>query len=90
MTEDIDKYKINDFLERLTIKEYKFAMKKIPGLLNVSMNTFHNYRKIKIGERQDVPYEKIKIMEILFGVENGALENRKMTGKTLVQLRQGQ
>lgn len=90
MVKETEKYKINELLEQLTVNEYKFAMKKIPGLLNVSMNTFHNYRKIKIGERQDIPYEKIKIMEILFGVGYGALENTKITGKTLVQLRKGQ
>lgn len=90
MIKTTEKYKINDFLEGLTLREYKFAMRVIPGLLKVSMNTFHNYRRIKIGARQDVPYEKIKIMEILFGVESGALENSKITGKSLVQLRKGQ
>lgn len=90
MAKSIEKYKINDFLELLTVKEYRFAMRKIPGLLDVSVNTFHNYRRIKIEEPQDIPYEKIKILEILFGISNGALENKKITGKTLVQLRKGQ
>lgn len=90
MSESIDKYKINYFLDKLTVKEYKFAMKMIPKLLNISMNTFHNYRRIKIGESQDIPYEKVKLMEILFDAESGELENEKMNGKSLVQLLKGQ
>ncbi len=86
MAESIEKYKINDFLENLTIREYKFAMKTIPKVLDVSMNTFHNYRKIKIGEKQDIPYEKVKQMEILFGMESGTLGNMKIKGKSLVEL----
>lgn len=86
MTKNIEKYKINEFLERLTVKEYKFALKKIPVILDVSMNTFHNYRRIRLGEAQDIPYEKVKILEILFDVEPGALDNQKLTGKSLVEL----
>ena len=90
MTKDIDKYKINDFLDSLTVREYKFAMKQIPKILDVSMNTFHNYRRIKVGDRQDIPYEKVKLMEILFDLKSGGLENAKVTGKSLFQLFQGQ
>jgi len=86
MNKDTEKYRINEFLDRLTVREYKFAMKAIPELLDVSMNTFHNYRRIKVGEKQDVPYEKIKLMEILFGVKSGELENEKMHGKSLSEL----
>lgn len=81
-----EKYKINEFLEKLTVKEYRFALKKIPVILNVSTNTFHNYRRILLGEVQDIPYEKVKILEILFNVKPGGMGNQKMTGKSLVQL----
>jgi len=86
MSKYIEKYKINEFLDKLTVKEYKFALKKIPVLLDVSTNTFHNYRRIRLGEAQDIPYEKVKILEILFGVKSGGLENAKVTGKSLLQL----
>lgn len=86
MPDQIEKYRINEFLERLTVREYKFALKKIPAVLKVSMNTFHNYRKIGIKEIQDIPYEKIKKMEILFNVKSGELENKKITGKSLSEL----
>lgn len=90
MSKNIEKYKINQFLDRLTVKEYKFAIKVIPKVLNVSMNTFHNYRRIGLEERQDIPYEKVKLMEILFDVESGALENARVSGKSLFQLYKGQ
>ena len=86
MAKKIEKYKINEFLENLTVKEYRFALKKIPVILDVSTNTFHNYRRILLGEVQDIPYEKVKILEILFNVKPGGLENQKLTGKSLVQL----
>lgn len=86
MTKKIEKYKINEFLEKLTVKEYRFALKKIPVILDVSTNTFHNYRRILLGEVQDIPYEKVKILEILFNVKPGGLANQKLTGKSLVQL----
>ena len=90
MSEKMEKYKINAFLDNLTIKEYKFAMRTIPVVLDVSMNTFHNYRRIKIGDRQDIPYEKVKQLEILFGIEHGSLINGKITGKSLTQLFKGE
>jgi hypothetical protein len=90
MSKNIEKYKINQLLDQLTVKEYKFAIKIIPKVLNVSMNTFHNYRRIGLDERQDIPYEKVKLMEILFDVESGALENSRISGKSLFQLYKGQ
>ena len=90
MSENIEKYKINQFLDQLTVKEYKFALKMIPKILNVSMNTFHNYRRIGLEEPQDIPYEKVKLMEILFDVESGALENSHISGQSLLQMYKGQ
>ncbi|WP_353904005.1 hypothetical protein [Pedobacter sp.] len=65
-------------------------MKMIPQILDVSMNTFHNYRRIKVGDRQDIPYEKVKQLEILFGIESGTLINGKTRGKSLAQLFKGE
>ena len=90
MEETFEKYKINAILDNLTVKEYKFAMKTIPKVLDVSMNTFHNYRKIKLGDVQDIPYEKVKLLEILFGIENGSLANERLRGKSLAELFKGQ
>lgn len=90
MKKSVEKYKINDFLEHLTVREYKFAMKVIPRELNISMNTFHNYRRIKLGSNQDIPYEKVKLLEILFGIPSGSLEKEKIKGKSLVELFKGE
>ena len=69
------KYRINTYLDTLTIKEHKEAMKLIPELLQISINTFHNYRRIKINDVQDIPYEKVRMMEILFEMGEGTLIN---------------
>ena len=86
MKRNKEKYRINALLEGLTVREYKFAMRVIPEVLNVSVNTFHNYRRIQVGSRQDIPYEKMKQLEILFGIQSGALETTKIKGKSLVEM----
>lgn len=86
MNEIIWKYKINCHLEKLTVKEYKAAIHIIPEVLDVAVNTFHNYRKIKLRDKQDIPYEKVKMLEILFGVKQGELENFTITGQPLSSL----
>jgi len=86
MSETIEKYKINEILDNMTIKEYKFAMRTIPGILGISMNTFHNYRRIKLESSQDIPYEAVKQLEILFEVPSGGLQNAEITGKSLAEL----
>lgn len=86
MSEIIWKYKVNNHLEKLTVKEYKAAIRIIPEVLDVAVNTFHNYRKIKLHDTQDIPYEKVKMLEILFGVRPGELENFAITGEPLKAL----
>jgi len=83
MKEAPKKYRINTYLDTLTIKEHKEAMKLIPELLQISINTFHNYRRIKINDVQDIPYEKVRMMEILFEMEEGTLINHVIKGSPL-------
>lgn len=83
MSEELKKYKINDYLNQLTVKEYRKAMQTIPKILGVSLNTFHNYRNILWNEAQDIPYEKVLILEKLFEVKNGKLFNNKVEVKKL-------
>lgn len=70
----MDKYKINEYLDKLNAKEYKKAMKIIPKALKVSVNTFHNYRRLQRGASADIPHQKVLIFEALFKV-SGGLEN---------------
>ena len=83
MKEIPKKYRINTYLDTLTIKEHKEAMKLIPELLQISINTFHNYRRIKINDVQDIPYEKVRMMEILFEMGEGTLINYEIKGNPL-------
>lgn len=77
------KYKINDYLYALNVIEYAAARKIIPRELGVSVNTFQNYRNIKIGSEADIPYELVRKMEILFNMKRGGLENFVVTAKKL-------
>jgi len=80
------KYKINEYLLNLNVIEYSAARKIIPRELNISLNTFQNYRNIKIGAETDIPYAMVRKMEILFNLKRGGLENSVITAKKLKTL----
>jgi len=80
------KYKINRNLDKLTRKEHLYAMVEIPKILDVSINTFHNYRRIKAGDAQDIPYEKVVLLEHLFGLNHGELAAGKPTCRAIRDL----
>jgi len=69
------KYRINELLTSLPLREYKKALRVIPAKLGVSAATFNNYRSIQVGESQDIPHEKVMMLEQLFRVGRGELEN---------------
>lgn len=73
MKEALKKYKINDYLYQLNVKDYRKAIQTLPRILGISLNTFHNYRNILRNGIQDIPYEKVVMMEQLFGMEAGSL-----------------
>lgn len=75
MHKTVFKYRINELLNKFSVSEYKKAMLLIPQLLNVSQKTLNNYRNIKIDDLQDIPHEKVVILEKLFGLEPGDLQN---------------
>ncbi|TDQ09534.1 hypothetical protein [Pedobacter metabolipauper] len=81
----IKKYKINECMLRLSRGDYKKAVLHIPGFLNISLNTFHNWRKISINDEQDIPHEKVVLFEILFGLKRGGLLNKRIRSKSLNQ-----
>jgi hypothetical protein len=80
------KYKINEYLYGLNVVEYTAARRIIPKVLDISLNTFHNYRSIKIDAEADIPYCIIRKLEILFKMKRGELENFKLKGKDLQTL----
>ena len=80
------KYRINDFLTALPMKDYRRALKIIPKVLNISLNTFSNYRNIKLTDEQDIPHQKVVLLEKIFGLKPGELENFEQEYKSLKQL----
>ncbi|MBC8053589.1 MAG: hypothetical protein H7Y13_11050 [Sphingobacteriaceae bacterium] len=80
------KYRINDLLIQLPMKDYRKALKIIPQAINVSLNTFSNYRNIRLTDEQDIPHQKVVLLEKIFGLESGQLENFKPDYKSLKQL----
>lgn len=80
------KYKIDQYLYSLNVSDYKKASKLIPEILGIAYNTFHNYRRIGVGEPKDIPYEKVITLEKLFGFEPGELTNQDVEVKPLKEL----
>ena len=80
------KYRINELLLQLPMKDYRKALKIIPKALNVSVNTFLNYRNIKLADEQDIPHQKVVVLEKIFGLASGELANFKSEYKSLKQL----
>ncbi|MHA4893903.1 hypothetical protein ACXZ1K_04055 [Pedobacter sp. PWIIR3] len=72
----IRKYKINECLLKYNLPDHQQAMKKLPKLLNISLNTFHNYRNMLIDAKQDIPHEKVVLFEELFELKRGELLNK--------------
>ena len=86
MSEITFKYKIDELLKNFSITQYKLAMRIIPQQLGVSVKTFANYRNIKLNDSQDIPHEKVAILEKLFDLEPGQLQNFVVMAKPIIQL----
>ena len=82
----MNKYRINDLLSDLPMKDYHKALKIIPKAIGVSANTFANYRNIRVTEARDIPHQKIVLLERIFGLAPGGLDNFDTNNKTLDQL----
>ncbi|MFD2161424.1 hypothetical protein ACFSJU_03415 [Paradesertivirga mongoliensis] len=80
------KYRINDILLQLPMKDYRKALKVIPKAIDVSLNTFSNYRNIKLTDPQDIPHQKVVLLEKILGLKSGELENFTPEFKPLKEL----
>lgn len=83
---ELRKYKINEYLLRRPIGEHRRAVRIIPKLLGISLNTFHNYRNILINDSQDIPHEIVVMLEQLFEVECGGMLNKHIGMRPLNEL----
>ena len=77
---DLRKYKINECLLKLPIHEHREAVKLIPKVIGMSLNTFHNYRNILLNDKQDIPHEKVIRLEKFFDLRFGELLNKHIKG----------
>jgi len=82
----MDKYKINECMEKLTYNQHKLVKRLMPKIINASINTFHNYRKLQMGDDKDIPCETVRILEKLFGLEVGGLANYEVRAKSCKEL----
>ena len=80
------KYKINECLLRMPIGEHRQAVRIIPRLLGISLNTFHNYRNILFADHQDIPHEMVVMFEQLFDLKSGELLNKPIRMEKLAVL----
>jgi hypothetical protein len=80
------KYRIDELLNQLTVAQYRLAMRVIPQQLSISNKTFANYRRIKLDDTQDIPHEKVVLMEKLFDLKAGELQNFVVTATPLIKL----
>ena len=71
------KYKIDAAIRALNMPDYKAALRIIPRELGIASNTFHNYRKLKVTDKADIPYEMVRKLEIMFKMEMGGLTNQE-------------
>jgi hypothetical protein len=86
MNGNLKKYRIDAYLEEMTVRENKRAQELFPRLLKISVNTFRNYRNIKLSDHQDIPYEKVRQLEILLGIEPNCLLNYEPVGKSFREI----
>lgn len=69
------KYRINELMHQLPVTEYRKAMRLIPDQLGISVRTFTNYRNIRLNDKRDIPHEKVYLLEKLFDLPMGTLQN---------------
>ncbi|TKC04908.1 hypothetical protein [Pedobacter frigoris] len=81
--ENQKKYKIDEEMRKLNHVSYKAALKIIPKRLKIASNTFHNYRKLLLNDKADIPYGLVRKLECIFGLNMGELANYSVDCKSL-------
>lgn len=79
----MEKYKIMECLEKLTVSEYRIAIKVLPKLIGKSHNTFWNYVHIKADSKMDLPYTVVVTLEQFFKLQPGELINLPVKSPSL-------
>lgn len=83
------KYRINELMNKLPISDYKKLLRIAPSELRVTPTTFNNYRNIRADDPddlRDIPHEKVLMLERLFSIGPGELENFTITTRSLADI----
>lgn len=75
-------------MRKLNLVSYRAALKIIPKRLNIAFNTFHNYRRLSLSDKADIPCEMVRKLECIFGLNAGELANYSVECKSLDVLRE--
>ena len=65
---DILKYRLHEFLNKLSHQDYKIAIKTLPEQLKITRQTFHRWQNIKISENSKIPADDLIALARFFGV----------------------
>lgn len=57
-----EKYKIKEKLKSLPFDEFKIAQEKLPVVLKVSTRTFKRWQNAKVGDKLEIPSDKLWII----------------------------
>ncbi|MBC7566196.1 MAG: hypothetical protein H7223_04450 [Pedobacter sp.] len=67
------KYKLEDYLNKLTHHEYRFARNVLPKVIGKCNNTLNNYINILSDSNEEIPYSVGLKLEQFFGIEHGCI-----------------
>lgn len=62
------KYAIHQLMEKLSYKEYRIAKNKLPIALKVSKRTFERWMYLQIGDKTEIPSDKMAMIAKYFKV----------------------
>lgn len=63
------KYAIHQLMEKLSYKEYRIAKNKLPIALKVSKRTFERWMYLELGDKTEVPSDKMAMLAKYFNVK---------------------
>lgn len=81
------KYTIQELIYRLPFEEYRIAKNKLPLALGVSKRTFERWMYITLGEKLEVPADKLAIIAKYLGQPIEELFNYKIPQYNTAKLR---
>jgi hypothetical protein len=75
----VKKYKLDALISSIPQSQFKEKRRELLKLLDVSPSTLGIWRETTLGDPQDIPGEKVRIIAAFFGMEIEELYNRPFT-----------